>query len=73
MRKDTPNKIFIGYDPKEKVASDVLQFTIERTSINMPYVELNEKEFETLFEDYDINHRRILDAMKTIRGNLSRS
>ena len=34
---------------------------------------LDEKEFETLFEDYDINHNRIKDAMKTITGNLSRS
>ena len=34
---------------------------------------VDEKEFETLFEDYDINHNRIKDAMKTITGNLSRS
>ena len=34
---------------------------------------LNEKEFEILFEDYDIGHRRITDAMKTIRRNLARS
>ena len=56
MRKDTPNKIFIGYDPKEKVASDVLQFTIERTSIDMPSIELIEKEVEEHIGTYTRTH-----------------
>ena len=32
MRK-APNTIYIGYDPKEQVAYDVLRFTLERTAI----------------------------------------
>ena len=32
MRK-APNTIYIGYDPKEQVAYDVLKYTIERTAI----------------------------------------
>ena len=32
MRK-APNTIYIGYDPKEQVAYDVLRFTIERISV----------------------------------------
>ena len=32
MRK-APNTIYIGYDPKEQVAYDVLKFTIERISV----------------------------------------
>ena len=31
--KKGPNTIYIGYDPKEQVAYDVLRFTLERTSI----------------------------------------
>lgn len=32
MRK-APNTVYIGYDPKEQVAYDVLKFTIERISV----------------------------------------
>ena len=32
--KKAPNTVYIGYDPKERVAYDVLKFTIERISVD---------------------------------------
>ena len=32
--KKAPNTVYIGYDPKERVAYEVLKFTIERISVD---------------------------------------
>ena len=55
MRK-APNTIYIGYDPKEQVAYDVLKYTIERTAIEHICIKPIKKSIEEHKKQYTRKH-----------------